>query len=115
MWSSRIDVPVGRWKGHAEIDQLWPTVGPSLAEAVELGGDGVEADLESFDFAEPTVVTCSADALAEVVGGFVELAVLAWVDLGYGAAVGPALACMVLYPRLRWLSTGDQRATSSEQ
>lgn len=45
--------------GHAEVDQLWPTVGPSPAEAVELGGGGVEADLESFDFSEPAVPRAS--------------------------------------------------------
>lgn len=52
--------------GHAEVDQWRSAVGRGPTEAVELGGGGVEADLESFDFAEPAVATGFADALAEV-------------------------------------------------
>lgn len=72
--------------GHAEVDQLWPTVGPSPAEAVELGGGGVEADLESFDFSEPAVAAGLADAVAEVLDDLDDAATLAGVDLEDRAA-----------------------------
>ncbi|WP_329427487.1 hypothetical protein [Streptomyces sp. NBC_01268] len=55
-----------REDGHAEIDQLGSAVGNAPAEAVELGGGGVEADLESFDFAQPAVAAGFADPLTEV-------------------------------------------------
>lgn len=72
--------------GHAEVDQLWPTVGPSPAEAVEVGGSGVEADLESFDFSEPAVAAGFADAVAEVLDDLDDAATLAGVDLEDRAA-----------------------------
>ncbi|MGV9854594.1 hypothetical protein ACWDWU_38455 [Streptomyces sp. NPDC003442] len=52
--------------GHAEVDQLGSAVARRPAEAVELGGGGVETDLESFDFAEPAVAASFAGAFAEV-------------------------------------------------
>jgi hypothetical protein len=45
-----------------------PAVGGGLAEAVELGGGGVEADLSPFGFTEPAVTSGFADAFAEVAG-----------------------------------------------
>ncbi|WP_411138029.1 hypothetical protein [Streptomyces sp. C10] len=66
---------------HAEVDQLRPAIGWGSLEAVELGHSCAEADLESFDLAEPAVGAGLADALAEVVDDLDEPASLAWVDL----------------------------------
>ncbi|WP_158813253.1 hypothetical protein [Streptomyces rimosus] len=72
--------------GHAEVDQLWSAVGWDALEAVELGVGGVEADLESFGFAEPAVGAGLADALAEVLNDLDESGSLAGADLEVGAA-----------------------------
>ncbi|MFF3787872.1 hypothetical protein [Streptomyces sp. NPDC001933] len=61
-------------------------VGRGPAEAVELGGGGVETDLESFDFAEPAIAASFAGAFAEVLDDLDEAAPLAGVDLEDRAA-----------------------------
>ncbi|MEU2840926.1 hypothetical protein ABZ776_28170 [Streptomyces sp. NPDC007076] len=53
---------------------------------MQLGGSGVEADLEPFDLAEPAVAAGFADAFAEVVDDLDEPFSLARVDLQDGAA-----------------------------
>ncbi|MES9592304.1 hypothetical protein ACIQGT_39720 [Streptomyces sp. NPDC093108] len=53
---------------------------------MQLGGSGVEADLEPFDLAEPAVAAGFADAFAEVVDDLDELFSLTRVDLQDGAA-----------------------------
>ncbi|MFF5336618.1 hypothetical protein [Streptomyces sp. NPDC013181] len=72
--------------GHPEVDQLRASFGRGVLEAVELGRRGIEADLESFDFAEPAVAAGRADAVAEVLDDFDESGSLAWVGLEDGAA-----------------------------
>ncbi|MGW6877125.1 hypothetical protein ACWGHA_32870 [Streptomyces xanthophaeus] len=61
-------------------------VGRCPGEAVELGGGGVGADLESFNFSEPTVAAGLADAVAEVLDDLDEAAPLAGIDLEDRAA-----------------------------
>ncbi|MFI1628114.1 hypothetical protein ACH4YO_28795 [Streptomyces noursei] len=53
---------------------------------MQRGVGGIEADLESFDFAEPAVGAGLADALAKVLDDLDESGSLAWVDLEDGAA-----------------------------
>jgi hypothetical protein len=65
---------------------LGSAVGRGPAEAVELGGGGVETDLESFDFAEPAVAASFAGAFAEVLDDLDEAAPLAGDDLEDRAA-----------------------------
>lgn len=57
---------------HARFDQLRPPVGRGPAETVELGGGGVEADLEPFHFTEPAATTGFTDAFPKVVDGLDE-------------------------------------------
>jgi hypothetical protein len=72
--------------GHAEVDELGTTVGRSPAQAVELGRGSVEADLESFDFAEPAVAWRFVDAFAEVLDDLDETGPLVWIELEDRAA-----------------------------
>ncbi|MCG7523303.1 hypothetical protein MHW47_02410 [Streptomyces sp. OfavH-34-F] len=74
--------------GHPEVDQFRASFSRGVLEAVELGRRGIEADLESFDFAEPAVAAGLADAVAvaEVLDDFDESGSLTWVGLEAGAA-----------------------------
>jgi hypothetical protein len=54
--------------GHAEVGGAGGGVAGCAVEGGELGAGGVEADLESFDFAEPAVGAGFGDAVGEVPG-----------------------------------------------
>lgn len=72
-------------KRHAEVDQLRAAVGGGPVEAGERGHSGVEADLESFDLAEPAVGAGLGDALTEVADDLDEAGPLLRVELEHRA------------------------------
>ncbi|MFD3505221.1 hypothetical protein ACFWWT_35800 [Streptomyces sp. NPDC058676] len=61
-------------------------IGGRPVEAVELGGGGIEAALEPFNFAESAIAAGFADAFAEVLHDVDKAAPLAGVDLEDWAA-----------------------------
>ena len=82
----------GSWSCSAAPDEWDAKVrdagsrrGFGAVERDELGAGGVEADLESFDFAEPAVHAGLGDAVAEVADDRDEAGPLLWVDAHHGA------------------------------